>query len=43
MHDVRVFLKLCVYYYRFIKIFASLTKSLYDLFKEAKDKKFKLV
>ena len=41
MHDVRFFLKLCAYYKRFIKDFALLTESLYDLIKEAENKKFK--
>ena len=43
MHDVRFFLKLCAYYKRFIENFALLTKLLYDLIKEAEDKKFKSV
>ena len=41
MHDVRFFLRLCAYYRRFIKNFVLLTESLYDLIKEAEDKKFK--
>ena len=41
MHDVRFFLRLCVYYKRFIKNFALLTKFLYNLIKEIKGKKFK--
>ena len=41
MHDVRFFLKLCAYYKRFIKNFALLTEFLYNLIKEAEDKKFK--
>ena len=41
MHDVRFFLKLCAYYKHFIKNFVLLTKSLYDLIKKTKDKKFK--
>ena len=43
MHDVYFFLKLCAYYRRFIKNFALLTKSLYNLIKEAENKKFKLM
>ena len=43
VHDVRFFLKLCAYYKRFIKNFVLLTKSLYDLIKEAENKKFKLM
>ena len=43
MYDVRVFLKLYVYYRKFIKDFIFLTKSLYNLLKEVKDKKFKLI
>ena len=43
MHDVRFFLKLCAYYKRFIKNFALLTESLYDLIKETENKKFKSV
>ena len=43
MHDVRFFLKLCAYYKRFIKNFALLTKFLYNLIKETKNKKFKLM
>ena len=43
VHDVRFFLKLCAYYKRFIKDFILLTKFLYDLIKEIKDKKFKLM
>ena len=43
MHDVRFFLKLCAYYKRFIKNFVLLTEFLYDLIKETKDKKFKLM
>ena len=43
MHDVHFFLKLCAYYRRFIKNFILLTKSLYDLIKEAENKKFKLI
>ena len=41
VHDVRFFLRLCAYYKRFIKNFALLTESLYDLIKEAENKKFK--
>ena len=41
VHDVRFFLKLYAYYKRFIKNFVLLTKFLYDLIKEAKNKKFK--
>ena len=41
MHDVRFFLRLCAYYKRFIKNFVLLTKFLYDLIKEAENKKFK--
>ena len=41
MHNVRFFLKLRAYYKRFIKNFVLLTKSLYDLIKEAESKKFK--
>ena len=37
------FLKLCAYYKRFIKDFILLTRFLYDLIKEAEDKKFKLM
>ena len=43
MHDVRCFLKLYTYYKRFIKNFVLLTESLYDLIKEAENKKFKLM
>ena len=43
MHDVRFFLKLYAYYKRFIKDFVLLTEFLYDLIKEVKDKKFKLM
>ena len=31
IHDIRFFLKLCVYYRKFIKDFVSITKSLYEL------------
>ena len=41
VHDVRFFLKLCAYYKRFIKNFVLLTKFLYNLIKEAENKKFK--
>ena len=43
MHDVRFFLKLCAYYKRFIKNFALLTESLYNLIKKTENKKFKLM
>ena len=43
MHDIYFFLKLYAYYKRFIKNFALLTESLYDLIKEAESKKFKLM
>ena len=43
MHDVRFFLKSCAYYKRFIKSFVLLTKSLYNLIKKTKNKKFKSV
>ena len=43
VHDVRFFLKLYAYYKHFIKNFALLTRSLYDLIKKVKDKKFKLM
>ena len=43
MHDIRFFLRLCVYYKRFIKDFVLLIKSLYNLIKEAENKKFKLM
>ena len=43
MHDVRFFLRLCAYYKRLIENFILLTKSLYNLIKEAEDKKFKLM
>ena len=41
MHDVRFFLRLCAYYKHFIKNFVLLTEFLYDLIKEAENKKFK--
>ena len=41
VYDVRFFLKLYAYYKRFIKNFVLLTRSLYDLIKETKGKKFK--
>ena len=41
VHDIRFFLKLCAYYKRFIKNFVLLTESLYNLIKEAENKKFK--
>ena len=41
VYDVRFFSKLYAYYKRFIKNFVLLTKFLYDLIKETKNKKFK--
>ena len=41
VYDVRFFLRLYAYYKRFIENFVLLTKFLYDLIKEVKDKKFK--
>ena len=38
IHDVRFFLKLCVYYCKFIKDFVSITKSLYELIKNVEKK-----
>ena len=43
VHDVRFFLRLCAYYKRFLKNFALLIEFLYDLIKEAENKKFKSV
>ena len=43
IHDIRFFLKLCVYYRKFIKDFVSITKSLYEFIQNVENKKFKSI
>ena len=43
MHNVRFFLKLCVYYRRFIENFVIITNFFYELIREFENKKFKII
>ena len=43
IHNIRFFLKLYVYYRKFIKNFVLITKSLYELIQNVENKKFKLI